>query len=131
MSILIKNHDGELLDVAWGNDPSEYDLSRADLRWADLRWANLSEANLCGANLSGANLYYLGNDSRGYQYFLYFEDVPIIRAGCRSFAMAQARAHWEDPERHESNPMLRAEILGKLDAADRIIAAHAAMGVSK
>jgi len=160
MSIIIKDHVSELLDIAWGNDPSEYDLRRANLRGANLRGANLSGANLrganlseanlseanlrganlsganlrranlrganlSGANLSGANLHYLGNDMRGFQYFLYFEDAPIIRAGCRSFTMEQARAHWE--ARHGDNLILRAEILGKMDAADRIIAARAAI----
>jgi uncharacterized protein YjbI with pentapeptide repeats len=208
MSIIIKNKDGELLDIAWGHDSSQYNLSwadlreanlceadlrwanlreadlsgadlrEADLRWADLReadlrWADLREANLCwanlreanlreanlreanlceadlrwadlsganlrGANLRGANLcgahlmgtdtFSIGTSQRGYLFLLRLEgDEPRIQAGCRDFTMAEARAHWEAAETHANNPLLRAEILGKLDAAERIIAAHAAL----
>ena len=73
MCMLIKNREGQLLDVAWPRADGSYNLSGADLRGADLSgadlsgadlsWANLSEANLREADLSGADLR--GADLRG------------------------------------------------------------------
>ena len=82
MSILIKNHDGELLDVACGNDPSEYDLSRADLSGAVIGEHKLTR-------LAGR-----AHRSDGYE-FLRFETAGgnVIRAGCRTFTDAEFRAH--------------------------------------
>ncbi len=69
----------------------------------NLSGANLRAANLSGANLSGANL---GDQwvirgpvrSDGYAFFLQRltgEPEPMVKAGCRYFAMSQARKHWQ------------------------------------
>jgi len=116
--------------LSWAN-LSGADLSGADLRGASLIDASLSDANLIGANLSGAdlrgtdlrgaNLFCLGQDARGHQCFLVFEPGPVIRAGCHIFTLAEARAHWE--KAHADEPLLRAEILARLTAAEMIVAA--------
>ena len=83
-------------------------LSGADLRCADLRSANLRSANLYGADLRSANLRSanLGDQwiiqgpvrSDGYHFMLMRltgEKVPMVRAGCRWFSLANAKAHWQ------------------------------------
>jgi hypothetical protein len=73
------------------------DLRRADLRWTDLSKANLGEADLSGANLCGA-VGYLPLpvvDTRGYHHHAIWCGVEWrVRAGCRDFSIAEARAHW-------------------------------------
>jgi hypothetical protein len=83
------------------------DLSGANLRKANLSKANLSKANLSGADLSCADLYganlseavgYLPlpvADTRGYHHHAIWCDTEWrVRAGCRDFSIAEARAHW-------------------------------------
>ena len=71
---------------------------RADLSRADLSRANLSGANLSGANLSDAQWILQGAvRSDGYAFFfqqLTADASPMIKAGCRYFTLADARAHW-------------------------------------
>ena len=98
---------------------SHADLSHADLRHADLRRANLRRANLSHADLSDADLISLGFDLRGYHFWLRKEgDELLITAGCRQFTLAEARNHWTDA--HQDDPLLRAEILARLDMADAL-----------
>jgi hypothetical protein len=85
-----------------GADLSVADLSRADLSGADLSVADLSRADLSGADLSradlsGANLIDGGQRVDGYRIvaWLAADGRIMIRAGCRNFDMADARAHWE------------------------------------
>ena len=70
-------------------------LSGADLSGADLRGAYLSGAYLRGAYLSGACLVDGGQRSDGYRFVGWIRDgVLQILAGCRSFDISTARAHW-------------------------------------
>jgi len=104
-------------------DLSGADLSGADLTGADLRGAYLSRANLTGADLSGADLrgaylrgaYLSGADlsgtkekperiisamrgrayrSDGYEFMIFATETgDCVRAGCRTFTLAEFRAH--------------------------------------
>ena len=91
-----------------GANLREADLRGANLGEAILRGANLGEADLRGAdlymaNLHGANLgdYVLvrlvARAARvldGYEFLLFTtETKPLIRAGCRTFAVDQYRRH--------------------------------------
>jgi len=85
------------------------DLTGANLTGADLTGANLTGANLYGADLTGANLTgaKINNDKTavgilrramrldGHEFFLWHcREGFFIKAGCRFFGMAEARAHW-------------------------------------
>ncbi len=120
LSILNNQEDGKQANLRnaylVGTDLSEINLSFADLRGADLRGADLRgatlrEANLSfadlegadleGANLEGANLtatkgiVYIGFDRRGYTLICWLnEGEKWFNAGCRSFNIANALAHW-------------------------------------
>jgi len=65
---------------------------------SDLSGADLSGANLRGANLYGAEGFYLlpAQDPRGHSFphAVQHDGVWRIRAGCRDFSIAEARAHW-------------------------------------
>lgn len=117
-----------------GTNLSRADLRGAELCAADLRDTNLFAANLSGAVLRGANLYRanlnnanlwdLGQDSRGYRFFLYFDKEAktfTVCAGRRVFTLAKAWAHWR--ERHAQDPLLQSEILARLTMAEAIAAA--------
>ena len=80
-----------------GANLSGADLSGADLSGAYLSGADLSGANLSGAHLSGADLIDGGQRVDGYRIvaWLAADGRIMIRAGCRNFDMADARAHWE------------------------------------
>ena len=82
---------------------------RASLYGARLNRASLDGASLDGANLTGARLTgaKINNDktaigilrratrSDGYEFFLWHcEEGFFVKAGCRFFAMAEARQHW-------------------------------------
>ena len=81
-------------------------LSMANLRGTKLRGANLSGADLSGANLRGADLSGAdlaevraiidgGQDARGYRVLGWLRDGQLmLKAGCRNFTLAEARAHW-------------------------------------
>ena len=79
----------------------EANLAEADLREADLREAELAEADLAGANLRGANLAEAqvvidgGQNPRGYRVTGWLRAGQLmLKAGCRNFTLAEARAHW-------------------------------------
>jgi hypothetical protein len=80
-----------------GAELSRAYLSGANLSGAYLSGADLSGANLSGAYLSGANLIDGGQRVDGYRIvaWLAADGRIMIRAGCRNFDMADARAHWE------------------------------------
>ena len=70
-------------------------LAGADLAGADLAGANLAGADLAGADLAGAYLIDGGQRSDGYRFIGSIKDgVLMISAGCRYFALADARSHW-------------------------------------
>ena len=81
-------------------------LGGADLRGADLRGANLGGANLGGANLGGAKLWgakVLGIASVGYidgwPTTLWRTDWGYrLQAGCHTFTLDEAIAHYADRE---------------------------------
>lgn len=84
-----------------GADLRGADLRWADLRWVDLRWVDLREADLRGANLSEADLrgakgiLFIGFDSRGWVLVCWEYGGELwFNAGCRSFKMDDALAHW-------------------------------------
>jgi hypothetical protein len=91
-------------DLARANLAGAYlvgaDLARANLAGAYLVGADLARANLAGANLVGANLARVdlidgGQRSDGYRFIGSIKDgVLMISAGCRYFALADARSHW-------------------------------------
>ena len=71
------------------------DLAGADLAGANLAGANLADADLAGADLAGAYLIDGGQRSDGYRFIGSIKDgVLMISAGCRYFALADARSHW-------------------------------------
>jgi hypothetical protein len=82
------------------------DLRGANLRGANLRGANLSRANLREADLSRADLSWanlsgargvisISFDPRGWTAALWKKgDNFWINAGCRSFSLEDAFAHW-------------------------------------
>ena len=70
-------------------------LAGAYLVGADLARANLAGANLVGANLARVDLIDGGQRSDGYRFIGSIKDgVLMISAGCRYFALADARSHW-------------------------------------
>ena len=78
-----------------GADLADANLARANLAHADLADADLADANLAGANLAGADLIDGGQRSDGYRFIGSIKDgVLMISAGCRYFALADARSHW-------------------------------------
>ncbi len=77
-------------------------LSGAYLRGANLSGANLSRADLSRANLRGADLsgakgiIRIGPSQDGYEFFAVRREGAVwIKAGCRWFTAAKARAHWQ------------------------------------
>ena len=90
---------GEWLKGSGGQraDLSGAKLSGANLSGAYLRGAYLRGANLRGAKLRGAHVIYCGQRSDGYQFFIHAtaKGQPMLIAGCRYFALADARAHWD------------------------------------
>ncbi len=69
--------------------------ARANLADANLARAHLAGAYLAGANLAGADLIDGGQRSDGYRFTGSIKDgVLMISAGCRYFALADARSHW-------------------------------------
>ena len=70
-------------------------LAGAYLVGADLARANLAGAYLVGANLARVDLIDGGQRSDGYRFIGSIKDgVLMISAGCRYFALADARSHW-------------------------------------
>ena len=82
-----------------GADLRGADLGGADLGGADLRGANLRGANLGGANLGQQWIIQGATRSDGYSFFLQRltgDTEPTVKAGCRYFTVAAARAHWNE-----------------------------------
>jgi len=109
----LRNEDGGKRAVLSRADLSRAVLSRADLREADLNGAYLSEADLSRADLRGAYLrgaylsgaylrgakgiIRIGPAQDGYEFFAVRRDGAVwIKAGCRWFTAADARAHWQE-----------------------------------
>lgn len=94
----------------YGADLSGADLSRAHLYAANLSDADLSETNLNGTSISGVNLsgakgiLTIGPVDSWIMYLVKHKSGHMIKAGCRWFTLAEARAHWNDKyfagERH-------------------------------
>jgi uncharacterized protein YjbI with pentapeptide repeats len=113
-----------------GADLIDADLAHADLIGANLTGANLTGANLAGANLArasltGANLTgakysetqtinsIIQGPTRfdGYQFLLYrLNDCDIVRAGCRSFTLAEyyehVKTYYNDSKRYQTTLIL-------------------------
>ena len=71
-------------------------LAGAYLARANLAGAYLARANLADANLADADLVDGGQRSDGYRFVGWINGgVLQIRAGCRSFNIADARKHWQ------------------------------------
>jgi hypothetical protein len=97
------------------------DLSGSNLSGSNLSYSNLSGSNLSGSDLSGSNLWDLGQDQRGYRFSLFFDagtKTFTVKAGCRSFTLAEAHDHWLN--RHADDPLLRTEILARIAMAQAI-----------
>ena len=84
-----------------GANLSMANLRGTKLRGANLSGADLSRADLGGADLSGADLAEVraiidgGQDARGYRVLGWLRDGQLmLKAGCRNFTLAEARAHW-------------------------------------
>lgn len=73
------------------------DLAKADLRGAVLSGTYLRGTSLNGADLSGAiGIVHIGPTMDGYEFFGVVRDgTAWIKAGCRWFTAADARAHWQ------------------------------------
>ncbi|MGB0854922.1 MAG: pentapeptide repeat-containing protein [Pikeienuella sp.] len=84
--------DADLRDA----DLRDADLRGAYLRGAYLRGADLRDADLRGAYLRGADLIHCGTRSDGYEFYAHIRNDEIwIKAGCRYFAVKDAKAHWQ------------------------------------
>ncbi len=92
------------------SDLSHSDLSNSDLSHSDLGHSDLSHSYMSGCNLSCSNLRDSDmHDARGIfcvgpcdgwtLYAVRHPDGPRIKAGCRWFTVAEARAHWCDEHR--------------------------------
>ena len=104
------------------------DLAGANLAGANLALANLAGADLAGANLAGTNLAgaYLASAKglldagtpHGYRVAVnVFGGAVRIWAGCRSFTLAEARAHWKAREDRNLMPAL----LDYIEAAAKVL----------
>ena len=110
------NLSGANLYVA---DLSGANLSGANLYVADLSGADLSRANLSGANLSGANIIDAGHRSDGFRFVgnKANDGTIMVKAGCRFFSIADARAHWTTTR---GGTQLGNESLALLDHIERM-----------
>ena len=79
------------VDLRYAN-LSNVDLRYANLRYVDLRYANLRYVDLRYANLSNATIVIGPQRQDGYLFWLI--QPNIIRAGCRTFTIEQAKEHW-------------------------------------
>jgi uncharacterized protein YjbI with pentapeptide repeats len=93
-------------------------LAGAYLAGAYLAGAYLRGANLRGAYLAGADLIHCGTRSDGHEFYASIKDNQLwIKAGCRWFSIADARAHWTQSDRSEQ---LKAESFALLDNAEQL-----------
>ena len=94
--------DDELVSIKIGLAVKWAIKSGAYLSGADLSRAYLSGANLNGANLSRADLgdqWIIQGATRSDGYAFFFQKLkddkePMVKAGCRYFTLAEAKAHW-------------------------------------
>lgn len=111
--------------AAWARSGN---LRQANLREANLRGANLREANLSGADLSladlsGADLSGVevvidgGQDRRGYRVTGWLHNGQLmVKAGCRNFTLAEARAHWGGADYlRDHSAATQAEMLARVE----------------
>ena len=100
-------------------DLSEANLSRADLSGANLSGADLSGADLSGADLSGADIIDAGHRSDGFRFVgnKANDGTIMVKAGCRFFSIADARAHWTTTR---GGTQLGNESLALLDHIERM-----------
>jgi len=104
------------------------DLARAYLTGANLTGANLARANLTGANLARADLVDGGQRSDGYRFVGSIKDgLLMISAGCRYFAIADAREHWK----HREGTPLGAETTCILDHIEKVAAIRGLLPATK
>lgn len=104
------------------------DLARAYLAGAYLTGANLARANLTGANLARADLVDGGQRSDGYRFVGSIKDgLLMISAGCRYFAIADAREHWK----HREGTPLGAETTCILDHIEKVAAIRGLLPATK
>ena len=109
------------------------DLADAYLAGANLAGANLADAYLAGANLTGANLARAdlvdgGQRSDGYRFVGSIKDgLLMISAGCRYFAIADAREHWK----HREGTPLGAETTCILDHIEKVAAIRGLLPATK
>jgi len=110
---LVGEPSGKRADLTGADLTGAY-LTGADLSGADLTGADLTGADLSGADLSGAKgIMRIGPARDGYEFFAVRRDGAVwIKAGCRWFVAAEARAHWSKPREDEA---LQAERLRFLD----------------
>ena len=142
MTIEIKNLAGAVLMSIDAANLRGADLRGANLRGADLRGAylcsadlrgaylcdaNLRAANLRGADLRGADLRGAaicgGHDSRGYRFVGVEDDGGeiMIAAGCRWFALEEARAHWSDDRPTSPECLARVELIASIHEARQAV----------
>lgn len=93
-------------------------LTRAYLTRANLTRANLADANLAGANLAGAKDLLDAGTPHGWRVVVnVFGGAVRIWAGCRSFTLSEARAHWKSRDDRKLMPAL----LDYIEAAAKVL----------
>lgn len=103
-------------------------LAGADLAGADLAGANLAGAYLARADLARADLVDGGQRSDGYRFVGSIKDgLLMISAGCRYFAIADAREHWK----HREGTPLGAETTCILDHIEKVAAIRGLLPATK
>ena len=95
---------------------------------ADLAGAYLAGAYLAGADLARADLVDGGQRSDGYRFVGSIKDgLLMISAGCRYFAIADAREHWK----HREGTPLGAETTCILDHIEKVAAIRGLLPATK
>ena len=104
------------------------DRAGADLAGADIARAYLTGANLARADLARADLVDGGQRSDGYRFVGSIKDgLLMISAGCRYFAIADAREHWK----HREGTPLGAETTCILDHIEKVAAIRGLLPATK
>ena len=115
------------LAVKWAIK-SRADLAGAYLAGAYLAGANLAGAYLARADLARADLVDGGQRSDGYRFVGSIKDgLLMISAGCRYFAIADAREHWK----HREGTPLGAETTCILDHIEKVAAIRGLLPATK
>ena len=93
-----------------------------------VKWAIKSRADLARANLARADLVDGGQRSDGYRFVGSIKDgLLMISAGCRYFAIADAREHWK----HREGTPLGAETTCILDHIEKVAAIRGLLPATK